>query len=79
MQQRNDLHNRVEVDFSYHPNLNEAIGYQHQYIRDELKALAHKLVDNLPASREQSLALTALEEAMHWSNAAIAKYQEKGE
>lgn len=37
---------------------------------------ARKVVRATPASREQSLALTALQEAKHWTAEAIAKNQE---
>lgn len=35
--------------------------------------LARKIVENVPKSREQSLALTHLEEALFWANAGIAR------
>lgn len=69
----NDLHARVENDFSYHP-ATPITGPAHDEVRTLCRSLAHYLVDYLPPSREQSLALTSLEEVMHWSNAAIAKY-----
>ena len=37
------------------------------------KQLAHLLVTNCPESRELSCALTKLEEAVMWANAAIAR------
>lgn len=42
-------------------------------IRDEAKALAYTIVQNTPPSREQSVALTWLEGAIFWANAAIAR------
>ena len=42
-------------------------------IRDCAKALAKDIIDLTPASREQSLAITALEECVMWANAAIAR------
>ncbi len=38
-----------------------------------LRDVAQGLATITPPGREQSLMLTALEEAMHWANAAIAK------
>lgn len=35
--------------------------------------LAHELNDDLPESREKSLAMTALEEAMFWTNACLSR------
>ena len=42
-------------------------------IRDTAKGLAELVVAKTPESREQSLALTAIEEAVMWANAAIAR------
>ena len=36
------------------------------------KDLAHELIESVPNGREQSLMLTALQEAMMWANAAVA-------
>lgn len=37
------------------------------------KELAYMICQNTPTSREQSLALTNLEQAIFWANAAIAR------
>ena len=42
-------------------------------IRDTGKRLASVIVQVTPESREQSLALTKLEECIMWANAAIAR------
>jgi hypothetical protein len=42
-------------------------------IRDAARSLAELVVDTVPESREQSLALTAIEEAVMWANAGIAR------
>ena len=42
-------------------------------IRDAARVLAESIVEKTPASREQSLAITALEECVFWANAAIAR------
>ncbi|GMW03816.1 MAG: hypothetical protein AMXMBFR84_49500 [Candidatus Hydrogenedentota bacterium] len=42
-------------------------------IRDEFGKLAHLLITNCPESRELSVALTNLEQANMWANAAIAR------
>lgn len=64
----------TEIDdrFSYHPPSSEAVGDLHDQMRHLLRAPAHRLNVLLPKSREASLALTALQEAMMWANAAIA-------
>ena len=47
----------------------------HRYysLREAAKSLAQDILDLTPPSREQSLALTKLEEAVMWANAAIAR------
>ena len=45
----------------------------HEHIRDEAFSLAC-VVNGLPESREKSIALTKLEEAVMWANACIARY-----
>jgi hypothetical protein len=46
---------------------------QHGIIRASLASVAEGLVVALPNCRETSLAITALEEAMFWANAALAR------
>lgn len=64
--------NQIEKSFVYHP-VKE--GQQERYvkIRDTARDLAYVIVGNSPESREQSLALTKLEEAVMHANAAIAR------
>jgi hypothetical protein len=62
-----DLKNR----FSFHP-ATDITGPQHEEVRDRCYALALWLSENTPVGRHQALALTSIEEAMHWGNAAIA-------
>jgi hypothetical protein len=65
-----DLENR----FTYHP---PQPGQPEKYedIRDTAKTLAYLISAECPNSREKSLALTKLEEAVMWANAAIAREQ----
>ena len=58
--------------FTYHP---PRTGQPETYeaIRDAAKVFATYLVALTPESREQSLAVTAIEEAVFWANAAIAR------
>jgi hypothetical protein len=71
-----DLHvNQVRNDdlesrFTYHP-LNKDDKYE--IIRFTAKTLSYLMVNECPQSRELSLALTKLEEAVMWANAAIAR------
>lgn len=62
----------LENNFTYHAS---KPGQQERYvaIRDKAKELAYMIKDTTPASREQSVALTQLETAVFWANAAIAR------
>jgi hypothetical protein len=62
----------LEVRFTYHaPKPGQKERYEE--LRYQAKRLAELIVESTPDSREQSLALTALEEAVMWANAAIAR------
>ena len=65
-----DLENR----FTYHPP-KEGQPELYTELRDLAKGLAYRIKESTPASREQSLALTHLEEAVFWANAAIARHE----
>jgi hypothetical protein len=66
--------NQAEIDtrFTYHAP-KEGQPARYTVLRDAAKAFAELIVKHTPESREQSLALTSLEEAVFWSNAAIAR------
>lgn len=63
---------RIENDFVYHPPHGDQIE-RYAAIRAQILKSARFIANNTPPSREQSLALTSLEEAMFWANAAIAR------
>ena len=69
MQQPIDLDQR----FDYHAP-NEQRQVAHEAIRAAMKEAARKVLVYVMSSREQSLAITALEEAMMWANAGIARH-----
>lgn len=46
---------------------------RHVAVRAACKQLAAEIVERTPVGREQSLAITALEETLFWANAAIAR------
>lgn len=62
-----EIHER----FKHHPPTPERIE-DHQTVRDSSETLAHTFNSLLPESREKSLALTAVQEAAMWANAALA-------
>jgi hypothetical protein len=60
--------------FDYHPPDTEEKKERHQHVRNACLVAAEEVVMVTgPPSREQSLAVTKLEEAMYWANAAIAR------
>ena len=64
----------IENRFSFHPATAENNkGPIHDDIRTYLKDAAFHLDSVLPDGREKSLAITHLEEAMFWANAAVAR------
>lgn len=66
-----DLNNR----FAHHPPKTQKTAEQFSSVRGILLDAASKLVAITPTSREQSLMVTKLEEAMFHANAAIARNQ----
>jgi hypothetical protein len=63
-----DLANR----FTYHaPKGDQATRYE--YLRDCAHNLAGIINEKCPDSREKSLAITHLEDAVMWANASIAR------
>jgi len=61
----------VQNRFQFHP-ATPVTGPLHDGIRTAHATLADYIMVNVPAGRHQSLALTALQESMMWSNAGIA-------
>lgn len=67
-----DIHDRINNDFTYHRPPAERAG-DFVKIREKAKELAHLIADTTPRGREQSTALTRLEEAVMHANAGIAR------
>ena len=63
---------RIESNFTYHPpKADQPVRYER--IRARAKEMNELLCNLTPPSREQSVALTKLEEVVFWANAAIAR------
>jgi hypothetical protein len=63
---------QIDRAFTYHaPKGDQPRRYEG--LRASGKALAKQIVTSSPPGREQSLALTNLEQAIMWANAAIAR------
>ena len=58
--------------YSFYP-VKEEQHYKHRAIRVKAKALAELILESCPESRERSIALTHLETAVMWANAAISR------
>ena len=71
-QSKEDIIKRVNNDFQYHAPHPDQIGAMVS-LREAARKLALQIVESTPISREQSLALTHLEEAVFWANAGIAR------
>ena len=65
---RNEIKNR----FTYH-SPKEDQPERYVSIRDAAKMFATLIIQIVPESREQSLAITKIEEAVMWANAGIAR------
>lgn len=56
------------------PTSDEVIGHM-EHIRSVAKGFGYAIMASVPESREQSLALTKLEEAVMWAIAGVARNQ----
>lgn len=63
---------QINYNYSAHV-LNEDMQTKAQRVREYAKDFAAFIDDNVPAGREQALALTNLEQVMFWANAGIAR------
>lgn len=62
----------LENNFTYHrPTDDQTTRYQE--IRSSAKLLYALLLHSCPASRERSIAITCIEDAVMWANASIAR------
>ncbi|WP_435827190.1 Acb2/Tad1 domain-containing protein [Actinoplanes philippinensis] len=59
--------------FTHHPPRTSERINAHGAVRAACAGLAEALDASLPEGREKALALTRVEEAMFWANAAIAR------
>ena len=63
----------IENNFTYHAPTHEQAELCEE-IRNYARNFAYRINNYAPNSREKSLAMTKLEEAVMWANAAIVRY-----
>ena len=66
---------KVTDAFTYHKPINDQ-PERYEDLRRMAKELALNILVKCPDSRERSLAMTKLEEAIMWANASIARNEE---
>ncbi len=66
------LRKRIERNFTHHPPKGDQLE-RYTSIRTHAKVLAQCIAELTPASREQSVAFTKLDEVVMFANAAIAR------
>lgn len=66
----------LDNNFTYHPPFGDQVS-RYQGIRYTAKKFGDLILSDTPESREQSLALTNLEQAVFWANAAIARNEKE--
>lgn len=59
--------------FKYHPAESATVAGAHEVIREDAGIFAQSVLQLCPMGRERSAAITKIEEAMFWANAAIAR------
>ena len=62
----------VKNNFTYHKPTEKTIP-KYETIREEGKTFSEKINDMCPESREKSIALRKIEEAVMWANASVAR------
>jgi hypothetical protein len=67
-----NLQERIENDFTYHAPKGDQTN-RYTQLRNAGREVAYLILKLTPESREQSLALTNLEQAIFWANASIAR------
>ncbi len=63
----------IENRFAFHPAPDQEKRDDHASVRQACRQAADRIDELCPEGREKSLAITKLEEAMFWGNAALAR------
>jgi len=70
------IQQRLDNDYQYHAPMGDQ-QERYVFLRNEGKRLAMAIVQNTPVSREQSVALTLLDQLLMMANAAIARNEKE--
>lgn len=73
MDQQEQLHHNL----TNHPPIDGAVEYAMERVRRVAKELGDEILATVPPGREQSLALTNLEQTTMWAIAGVARNQER--
>jgi hypothetical protein len=65
----------IEHRFAFHAATTDEKRDAHTSVRQACRRLADQINEQVPEGREKSVALTKIEEAMFWANAALAREQ----
>lgn len=68
-----DIANR----FDFHPATTQEKRNAHTSVRQTVRRAADAINEQVPDGREKATAITKLEEAMFWANAALARANEE--
>lgn len=63
----------IEHRFAFHAATTDEKRDAHTSVRQACRRLADHINETCPDGREKSTAVTKLEEAMYWANAALAR------
>lgn len=63
----------IKHRFAFHAATTDEKRDAHTSVRQACRRLADHINETCPDGREKSLAITAIEEAMFWGNAALAR------
>lgn len=58
---------------AHHPPPNSKVAEMHGHLRTAAREMMMAVAELVPEGREQSLAITKIEEAMMWANAGIGR------
>lgn len=74
---RQELRERVEHNLSYHKPKLDITQMKMDQVRTRMLDISYSIIDLVPDGREQSVALTKIEEACMWAIAGLARNEQE--